>query len=244
LQTQFSQVPHKVFAQITPPEHGKSAHQFPGENAITMLEADNLECVRGDRTLFSDLSFSLNHGELLRVAGTNGSGKTSLLRMLCGLLSPTQGEVRWQGSNIRSLREEYWKEIVYLGHSNAVKDGLTAMENLMVSCTLAGMTIDHEQARAALRCFGLAECEALPAKVLSQGQRRRVSLARLILSDKLPLWILDEPFTALDTAAVDYMQTLIAEHVARGATVVLTTHQEARIAAATMVTIDLTSRTL
>lgn len=209
-----------------------------------MLEAVNLECVRGDRTLFRGLSFTLGAGELLRVAGTNGSGKTSLLRMLCGLLSPTRGEVRWRGGNIGSLREEYWKEIVYLGHSNAVKDGLTAAENLIVSCTLAGMNIGHEQARAALECFGLAGCEALPAKVLSQGQRRRVSLARLILSDKLPLWILDEPFTALDTAAVDFMQTLIAEHVARGATVVLTTHQEARIASVTMVTIDLNSRTI
>jgi len=207
-----------------------------------MLEAVNLECVRGDRTLFSDLSFSLDSGVLLRVAGTNGSGKTSLLRILCGLLSPTQGEVRWRGSDIRSLREEYWKEIIYLGHSNAVKDELTATENLMVACTLAGMDVDREQASAALRRFGLAHCEALPAKVLSQGQRRRVSLARLILSEKLPLWILDEPFIALDTAAVDYMQTLIAQHVARGATVVLTTHQEAPIATATLVTIDLTSR--
>lgn len=207
-----------------------------------MLEAVNLECVRGDRTLFSDLSFSLESGVLLRVAGTNGSGKTSLLRILCGLLSPTQGEVRWRGSDIRSLREEYWKEIIYLGHSNAVKDELTATENLMVACTLAGMDVDREQASAALRCFGLAHCAALPAKVLSQGQRRRVSLARLILSEKLPLWILDEPFIALDTAAVDYMQTLIAQHVARGATVVLTTHQEAPIATATLVTIDLTSR--
>ena len=207
-----------------------------------MLEAVNLECVRGDRTLFSDLSFSLESGVLLRVAGTNGSGKTSLLRILCGLLSPTQGEVRWRGSDIRSLREEYWKEIIYLGHSNAVKDELTATENLMVACTLAGMDVDREQASAALHCFGLAHCAALPAKVLSQGQRRRVSLARLILSEKLPLWILDEPFIALDTAAVDYMQTLIAQHVARGATVVLTTHQEAPIATATLVTIDLTSR--
>lgn len=209
-----------------------------------MLEASNLECVRGDRTLFSKLGFTLGGGELLRVAGANGSGKTSLLRILCGLLSPAQGPVRWRGSNIGSLREEYWKEIVYLGHSNAVKDGLTALENLMVACTLAGMKVDHEQASAALRCFGLAECEALPAKVLSQGQRRRVSLARLILSNHLPLWILDEPFTALDAAAVDDMQTLIAGHVARGATVVLTTHQEVRIASATMVTIDLNARSL
>lgn len=209
-----------------------------------MLEASNLECVRGDRTLFSKLGFTLGGGELLRVAGANGSGKTSLLRILCGLLSPAQGAVRWRGSNIGSLREEYWKEIVYLGHSNAVKDGLTALENLMVACILAGMKVDHEQASAALRCFGLAECEALPAKVLSQGQRRRVSLARLILSNHLPLWILDEPFTALDAAAVDDMQTLIAGHVARGATVVLTTHQEVRIASATMVTIDLNARSL
>ncbi len=209
-----------------------------------MLAAANLECVRGDRTLFSDLSFTLGGGELLRVAGANGSGKTSLLRILCGLLSPAQGEVHWRGSSISSLREEYWKEIVYLGHSNAVKDGLTALENLLVTCTLAGMKIDHQQASAALRCFGLATSEALPAKVLSQGQRRRVSLARLILSKHLPLWILDEPFTALDAAAVDYLQTLIAGHVASGATVVLTTHQEVRIAGASMVTIDLSARTV
>ena len=207
-----------------------------------MLEAANLECVRGDRTLFSDLSFSLNNGELLRVAGTNGSGKTSLLRILCGLLSPAHGEVRWRGGNIRSLREEYWREIVYLGHSSAIKDELTAAENLVVACTLAGIKVGRDQAMAALHCFGLGDCAELPAKVLSQGQRRRVSLARLILSEKLPLWILDEPFTALDAAAVDYMQTLIAEHIARGATVVLTTHQEARIAAVVMITIDLSAR--
>jgi heme exporter protein A len=207
-----------------------------------MLEAANLECVRGDRTLFSDLSFSLGDGELMRVAGTNGSGKTSLLRMLCGLLSPTRGEVRWQGENIRALREEYWREMIYLGHSSAVKDELTAAENLIVACTLAGIPVNREQAMAALRGFGLGDCADLPAKVLSQGQRRRVSLARLILSEKLPLWILDEPFTALDAAAVDYMQTLIAEHVARGATVVLTTHQEPRNASLTMITIDLDAR--
>jgi heme exporter protein A len=209
-----------------------------------MLEAINLECVRGDRTLFSDLGLTLGAGELLRVAGTNGSGKTSLLRILCGLLSPVQGEVRWKGGSINSLREEYWKEIIYLGHSNAVKDGLTATENLIVSCTLAGMQIDRGQALSALRCFGLEDYATLPAKVLSQGQRRRVALARLILSDHLPLWILDEPFTALDSAAIDHMQTLISNHVARGATVVMTTHQEARLAAAPMITIDLDSRIL
>lgn len=203
-----------------------------------MLEVANLECVRGDRRLFSGLGFSLSGGELLRVAGANGSGKTSLLRIVCGLLSPAEGEVRWRGSSIRSLREEYWKEIVYLGHSNAVKDELTAAENLTVACTLAGMKVDRGLVLAALHRFGLAECAALPSKALSQGQRRRVSLARLILSENLPLWILDEPFTALDTAAVDYVRTLIAQHVARGAAVVFTTHQEAEIVG-TMSTIDL-----
>ncbi len=207
-----------------------------------MLEAADLGCIRGDRTLFGDLSFTLNHGELLRVAGTNGSGKTSLLRILCGLLTPTHGEVRWRGGNIHALREEYWREIVYLGHSSAVKDELTALENLVVACTLAGMNVGRDQAMAALHCFGMTACAELPAKVFSQGQRRRVALARLILSEQLPLWILDEPFTALDAAAVEYMQTLIAEHVARGSTVVLTTHQEARIASVAMITIDLDSR--
>lgn len=211
-------------------------------NAKSMLEVAGLECVRGDRTLFSGLNFSLEGGELLRIAGANGSGKTSLLRIVCGLLSPAEGEVRWHGSSIRSLREEYWKDIIYLGHSSAVKDDLTAAENLIVACALAGKQVNREQARAALHCFGLAECEMLPAKVLSQGQRRRVSLARLILSEHLPLWILDEPFTALDAAAVDYMETLIARHVARGAAVMLTTHQEPRFAAASMITIDLNSQ--
>ena len=207
-----------------------------------MLEVADLECVRGDRTLFRGLSFSLGGGELLRVAGANGSGKTSRLRIVCGLSSPAEGEVRWRGGNIRSLREEYWKEIIYLGHSGAVKDDLTASENLIVACTLAGKQVNRGQARAALHCFGVAECETLPAKVLSQGQRRRVSLARLILSEHLPLWVLDEPFTALDAAAVEYMEALIAQHVTRGAAVILTTHQEPRLAVAGMVTIDLNSR--
>ena len=204
-----------------------------------MLETVNLECVRGERTLFSQLSFALKGGELLRVAGTNGSGKTSLLRILCGLLSPTQGEVRWGGSNIASLREEFSRRIVYLGHSSAVKDGLTAAENLSVACTIAGLIVDQTHVHAALHSFGLAQCEDLPVKALSQGQRRRSALARLVLSQHLPLWILDEPFTALDADAADYMQTLIAAHVARGAMVVLTTHQEERIMSSSALTIDL-----
>ena len=196
-----------------------------------MLEATDLGCVRGNRALFSSLNFSLRGGELLRIAGINGSGKTSLLRILCGLLTPTEGEVRWRGENIRALGEEYFRELLYIGHANAVKDELTPAENLTVACTLAGMSIDSTQVGDALLRLGLAGYEDLPVKVLSQGQRRRVALARLALSAALPLWIVDEPFIALDADAVEEVQALIAEHLARGAAVVLTTHQEVEITA-------------
>ena len=196
-----------------------------------MLEATDLRCVRGNRVLFSSLNFTLRGGELLRVAGVNGSGKTSLLRILCGLLTSTAGEVLWRGENIRALGEEYCRELLYIGHANAVKDELTPVENLMVACTLAGMNIGKTEVGAALRRLGLAGYEELPVKVLSQGQRRRVALARLALSAALPLWIVDEPFIALDADAVEEVQALIAEHVARGAAVVLTTHQEVEITA-------------
>ena len=196
-----------------------------------MLDVSGLECVRGDRRLFKDICFSLRPGGLLQVHGPNGSGKTSLLRILCGLLAPAGGEVRWRGENIRALGEEYCGELLYIGHANAVKDELTPAENLMVACTLAGMHIGKTQVGDALCRLGLAGYEELPVKVLSQGQRRRVALARLVLSAALPLWIVDEPFTALDTDAVEEVKTLIAQHLARGAAVVLTTHQEVEITA-------------
>ena len=202
-----------------------------------MLEAADLECERGGKTLFRRLSFSLPGGELLRVAGANGSGKTSLLRILCGLLSPTQGEVRWQGSAIQRLREEYSKRLVYLGHAPAVKDDLTAAENLSISCALAGMHAGEEAVREALARFGLAGKDQ-PVKRLSQGQRRRAALARLCLAESAPLWLLDEPFSALDTAGVDVLRTLIHAQLARGAAVAYTTHQDPGIAAARLIDLD------
>lgn len=201
------------------------------KTGIPSLEAIDLHCARGERSLFSALSFTLRGGELLRIGGPNGSGKTSLLRIACALLEPTRGEVRWAGENIRRLQEEFWRQIVYIGHASAIKDDLTSAENLRVACTLAGIRVQPARIGEALRELGLGGCENLPTRVLSQGQRRRVALARLALSEAMPLWILDEPFAALDAAAVERVQNLIAEHLARGAAVVLTTHLETRIAA-------------
>ncbi len=187
-----------------------------------MLEAAELDCERGGRALFRKLSVSVRGGELLRIAGANGSGKTSLLRILCGLLTPAAGEVRWQGSSIKSLKEEYSRQLVYLGHAPAVKDELTAAENLHVTCTLAGI---HGTVGDALDRFGSPADK--PVKQLSQGQRRRAALARLVLSERVPLWLLDEPFTALDSAAADVTRNLIRNQIGRGGAIVYTTHQDA-----------------
>ena len=188
------------------------------------LEANALECVRGGRKLFQNLSFSLGPGELLEVSGPNGSGKTSLLRMLCGLLSPSAGEILWRGGNIQKLREEYFKELAYLGHLSGVKAELSLAENLRISGALMGATPGVEKRSAALARMGLGGSESWPAKTLSQGQQRRLALARLLLSDKA-LWILDEPLTALDRVGVGLVQSVLEEHLGGGGMAVLTTHQ-------------------
>lgn len=190
-----------------------------------MLEVVDLACRRGDRQLFSGLSFDLEPGTLLHVRGRNGSGKTTLLRALCGLLAPDAGEIRWNGESTRGLGDEYHADLLYFGHLNGIKSDLTGIENLRVSATLDGDSVGDERLWSALDQMGLAGFEDLPTKVLSQGQKKRVALARLLVSEA-PLWILDEPFTALDVDAVDALQTLIAEHVAADGMVVLTTHQE------------------
>lgn len=189
-----------------------------------MLEARNLSCQRGDRVLFSGLNLTLSPGELLQVAGPNGSGKTSLLKILCGISSPIEGEILWQGKNTRKQGEPFRENLLYLGHHNAVKEDLSALENLQIAATLAGEPLTEEQALDALDRIGLLGREYLPAKVLSQGQKRRVTLARLLVS-RAPLWILDEPLTALDVKAIDLIQSRLAEHLAAQGMVVLTTHQ-------------------
>ena len=208
-----------------------------------MIEAVDLTCERGERLLFSGLSFSAENGTLLRIAGPNGTGKTSLLRMMCGLLEPTGGEIRWKGGNIRKLREEYWKDLAYIGHLNGVKDDLTVRENLRVSVRVAGRSATETQLAQALDAVGLAGFEDTMARFLSQGQRRRVALARLYVSEAVPLWILDEPFTALDVRGVAHLSALIARHIENGGTVVLTTHQEVPVDAARRKRVDLGSPT-
>ena len=203
-----------------------------------MLEASNLDCRRGGRTLFRGLSFSLQGGELLRIAGANGSGKTSLLKILCGLLHADSGEVRWRGTPIRQLREDVTRNLVYLCHAPAVKDDLSAAENLGVACTLAGRKASAQQARTALEAYGLP-VDGVAVRRLSQGQRRRAALARLLLSADAPLWLLDEPFAALDASAARFTEELIARHVAQGGAVIYTTHQEANIGAAVLRVVEL-----
>lgn len=195
--------------------------------AIPALELRELACVRGGRALFDGLGLSLPAGRLLRVSGANGSGKTSLLRMVCGLLHPAAGQVLWRGTPIGAAREDFHRQLVYLGHAAALKDDLTALENLLFSSRLAGLAPDESAARAALSATGLQGHEGVAVRALSQGQRRRVALARLLLSGDMPLWVLDEPFDALDVAASAWLVQLIAAQVARGGVVVLTHHQAA-----------------
>jgi len=202
------------------------------------LEALGLGCVRGDRSLFADLSFTLEGGELLHVTGPNGAGKTTLLRLLCGLVTPEGGEVRWDGRPVRELGDDFRRRIAYLGHLNAIKDDLTCRENLRYGAVLAGAPADEARMDAALQRMGLAGMDGVPTQVLSQGQKRRTALCRVLVSD-CPLWVLDEPFTALDKAAVAAIRDAIADHVAGGGMAVLTTHQEVGLDAARTKTLGL-----
>ena len=195
-----------------------------------MLEADNLECVRGERRLFAGVGFRLDAGELLYLQGKNGSGKTSLLRMLIGLLPPENGEIRWQGESIHTLADEFRANLCYLGHQNAIKEELTPLENMLASAHLADEVLSEDEALDALEQVGLAGREDLACRYLSQGQKRRVALARLV-NEKRPLWILDEPFVALDVAAVNWLAGIISGHLQRGGLAVMTTHQQVNIPA-------------
>ncbi|NEX21099.1 cytochrome c biogenesis heme-transporting ATPase CcmA [Thiorhodococcus mannitoliphagus] len=203
-----------------------------------MLEAHQLECRRGDRRLFSNLSFELGPGTLLHVRGRNGTGKTTLLRSLCGLFTPESGEIRWRGESIRELGDDYRRDLLYFGHLNGIKGELTGIENLSIAATLDGDRVSSTTIWEALARIGLRGFEDLPTRMLSQGQKKRVALTRLILS-KARLWVLDEPFTALDVDAVALLQQLIVEHVDGGGMAVLTTHQEVPLTSGQVERLDL-----
>lgn len=189
-----------------------------------MLSAIEIECIRGTRRLFAGVSFTLEPGDCLFLQGPNGSGKTSLLRILCGLARPEAGEVRWNAEPIAALAEEYRAALAYCGHANALKDDLTPSENLLAAAALAGQPASLAEARAALEALGVSHLDALPVRALSQGQKRRVALARLAIAERR-LWILDEPLTSLDVGAAATLAALVDEHLGRGGIAVLTSHQ-------------------
>lgn len=193
-------------------------------NAFPVLSAEGLACERSEHTLFHGLGFELDSGEALLVRGGNGRGKTSLLRILCGLSQPAAGAVHWRGEPLARVHEQYGREMAYVGHVNGIKDDLTPLENLRLAADLGGRTLDEDAAVAALEQLGLGRCLDLPARVLSFGQRRRVALAGLVTAGAL-LWILDEPLTGLDVHGVALVEGLIRDHVLAGGMVIMTTHQ-------------------
>src|SRR5216684_5144823 len=203
-----------------------------------MLEVVNLTCARGERTLFRGLNFSLRAGNFLQAFGANGSGKTSLLRIICGLMAPVAGEVRWDGTNIRRLGEEYFAAIAYVAHQNGVKDELNPIENLRISSGVAGNALSEQEAQAVLERVGLGKQQHLPARLLSAGQRRRLALSRLLAS-RAKLWILDEPLASLDDDAAMLARKLISEHLTSAGMAIIATHQEMGLSAGQVQRIEL-----
>ena len=188
-----------------------------------LLEAREINAWRGDRHILRDVSFSLRAGEFLKITGPNGVGKTTLLRVVCGLLPAESGSVAWRGKVIIGASEEFHTDMVYLGHLNSLKADLTARENLRF---LAGLrqALGPADIDGALDRVGILSRGDLPARSLSAGQKRRLALARLLLSGA-GLWILDEPVTNLDTAGVDLVEELVREHVSRGGLALAAAHQ-------------------
>jgi heme exporter protein A len=203
-----------------------------------MLTVTDLACTRGDRELFAGIGFVLDKGAWLHLTGENGAGKTSLMRVLCGLSPPAAGDIHWDNAPIHELGDAYRSNLLYIGHHAAVKDELTARENLRVSAAVKGWSLSATDAGAALQRIGLGGREDLPLRFLSQGQRRRAALALLLVSGE-PMWLLDEPFAALDETAITAITQIIAAHLAGGGIAVLTSHQQVELPAASKQALDL-----
>jgi heme exporter protein A len=194
------------------------------------LAAHSLACRRGRRLLFRDLEMQLVAGSVTWLRGTNGSGKTSLMRILAGLSLPTEGEISWAGVPWASAGAQARQSVVYIGHANALKDDLTLVEAVAFGAALSGLDDPAGRAGSALDAMGLRSRRDAAVRTLSQGQRRRGALARLRLDEAPRTWILDEPFDALDAASVDSLSRLIEAHAQRGGAVLLTSHQPVSLA--------------
>lgn len=195
---------------------------------VTWLETRELGVQRGERMLFRDLRMQLHAGQAVFVMGPNGAGKTTLLRTLCGLSLPAEGSIHWCGQDIAGLREEYRTQLLYIGHRSGNKDELSCQENLEVSLGLAGRQTRLDERYRALAEVGLGGLEEMPARYLSQGQQRRLSLARLNLT-RAVLWILDEPFNALDAQAMSWLTERLESHLAEGGLAVFTSHYNVQL---------------
>ncbi len=187
-----------------------------------LISGENLAVFRGEKLLFRNLDLALEEGQILQLLGANGSGKTTLLRALCSLVELEAGEIRWRGESISRVREQYYNEMLYAGHSDGLNGDMSAQENLTFTARLRGS--DPARVEPAIARVGLQRQASLPCRSLSAGQRRRVGLARLLVSDAV-LWLLDEPLTALDVAGRELVESLLAEQVDAGRSVIFTTHQ-------------------
>jgi|TARA_R110001583_G_scaffold59086_1_gene175857 heme exporter protein A len=191
-----------------------------------LLSANELTCIREDRILFDELSFNINAGDIVQIEGPNGAGKTSLLRIIAGLSRPYAGDVEYCGENINRCRDEFNHDLLYLGHLAGVKSELTAEENLNFNLRISGY--DGFDTTAILAKVNLTGFEEALAGHLSAGQHRRTALARLQYSN-CKIWILDEPFTAIDKKGVEELEQLFIQHAESGGCVILTTHQDMSI---------------
>ncbi|WP_440055669.1 cytochrome c biogenesis heme-transporting ATPase CcmA [Pseudoalteromonas sp. T1lg65] len=190
-----------------------------------MLEIDSVTCIKQERCLFESLSFTVHSGQIMQIEGPNGAGKTSLLRIIAGFARPDDGKVRYQQVDIQDDYDSFASELLFIGHKTGVNLQLTAYENVQHWLQVHGGSATRDEVYDLLAQLGLIGLEDVPARTLSAGQQRRVALVRLWLNHA-KLWILDEPFTALDKKGVAMLQTQFQSHLANGGAILLTTHQD------------------